>query len=201
MEYLVEVSKEGKKRKVQEAALQEFWKPKVHIGQRLAHAASGVGGQVYKILNWGVEVWVDNRKGEREHWSWGQFLRRQPRIWKRHPRTGRFPRLVPTKQCHCKAGEIRVVKGGDHAVRCKTCRQLIGSESFPNRFWRAEKLLRAAALAQQARAAIRPRGLRPNQRKTNRRPSAVRKQSAARMGIRPGRPTKARRNPPKKGRT
>lgn len=183
MEYLVKVSKEGKQRTAHETAMREFWKPKVHIGQRLAHSASWVGGTVYRIFHWGVEVWVDNRKGERENWSWGQFIRRQPRLFKRHPRTGRFPRLVPTKQCHCKKGELKVVRGGDCAVRCQTCRQLIGSESFPNRFRKAAKLLYLAALKKQSKAAIPARGVQSGHRKANRHRKAIRKQGTARVGV------------------
>lgn len=190
MEYLVEVSEEGKRRKSQEAAMQAFWKPKVFIGQRLSHSASWLGGTVFRIFHWGVEVWVDNRKGERENWSWGQFIRRQPRLLKRHPRTGRFPRLVPTKQCHCKAGELKIVRGGDNAVRCQACRQLIGNESFPNRFRKAAKLLYLAALKRQA-AAIHQRSIRSGKGKAVRGSKTVRKPRSAGMGIRSGRAKKA----------
>lgn len=199
MEYLVKVSEAGKRQTAHEAELREYWKSKVHIGQRLADGVSGIGGQVYRIHPWGVEVWVDNRKGEREIWTWGKFIRRQPRLWKRHPRTGRFPRLTPTKQCHCKAGEIKIVRGGDHAVRCKTCRQLIGNESFPSRFRKATKLLRLAALKKNPKTEVHSGNLRSRNRKAGRHRTAIRKQNPSRMGVRSVRPTAKRSRSEKTG--
>jgi hypothetical protein len=102
---------------------EEFIKETV-VGKRVVHRASGVTGEVRLVIpDWGVEVWNFSdkypRKGERERWSWAMITKRFPRDIKRFPRPFRFPRLLPTLQCHCKIGKMEVI--GVSQVKCLRC--------------------------------------------------------------------------------
>ena len=99
-------------------------------------------GRVHVFLpKFGVQVW-NTKDYNRENWYWSIVSLRTPRSIKRYPRPLRFPRETPTEVCHCPSG--REVVEGEHEVRCLKCSKLIGSESFPKRFRRAEVRLRKA---------------------------------------------------------
>lgn len=119
---------------------------------RVVDTITGRTALVYKIFpKQGVQVWVKERGQERENWPWNMITVRQPRLLKRYPRPFRWPREEPSKQCHCKIGKMEVENVEEKAVRCTRCKELIGSESYPRRFTRAEDLLRRADLAQSKR--------------------------------------------------
>lgn len=114
------------------------------IGDRVVQKSSGMTGEIRDIIpGWGVEVWNYNRN--RERWWWDSITVRIPRKIKRYPRPFRFPRLRPTKCCHCRVGRMVVI--GENKVKCTKCKFLIGNESFPNRIARASGFLRKAEAA------------------------------------------------------
>lgn len=115
----------------------------VKIGDRVVHKPSGCTGEVRVVIpEWGVEVWVLDHNNARERWWWDSMTVRIPRKIRRFPRPFRFARLRPTKCCHCIAGRLVVL--GANKVRCNRCKNLIGSESFPNRIKRSAAMLKRA---------------------------------------------------------
>jgi len=124
-------------------ALQQYIIPDI---TRVVDTITGRTAMVHKIFpKAGVQVWVKERGQERENWSWGHITVRQPRRIKRYPRPFRWPREEPTHQCHCKIGKMEVENVEERKVRCQRCKELIGSESFPNRIERATALLERAS--------------------------------------------------------
>jgi hypothetical protein len=120
--------------------LRNFWLSRVLPGSRILEKSSGMTGEVYRIHEWGVEVWVLDMNNSRQNWHWNMLATRFPRKIKRYPRPFRFPREVPTQCCHCKIGRMEVE--GEHEVRCTRCKLLVGDESFPRRIKRASSFLR-----------------------------------------------------------
>jgi hypothetical protein len=159
------------------------------IGDRVVQTASGYTGEIYQMFPWGVQVWNPDRGNERENWSWAMITVRTPRLVKRYPRPFRWPREIPTEQCHCKIGRMEVE--GEHEVRCTRCKKLVGSEAYPRRFLRASKLLRSAYSGRKSKKQTSPRVERSKRRKAPRaRPKA--KRDAHRVGVRHPRSRKAR---------
>lgn len=157
------------------------------LGNRVIHEASGFTGEVRKTYAWGVEVWVPALGNSREIWSWPMITVRTPRIIKRYPRPFRWPREIPTEQCHCKIGRMEVE--GENQVRCTRCKKLVGNEAFPARFRRASQFLRKAYPDQKSKTQFSPRVERPRRRKTPRiRPK---RKASHRVGVRPSRRGKA----------
>jgi hypothetical protein len=109
-------------------------------GHRVVEVRAGMTGEIYKVFHWGVQVFNLDRQCEMEEWPWSMFTVRTPCTIVRYPRSLRFPRLVPSQQCHCIRGKLEVEGVGK--VRCCKCGFLVGSESFPHRFAKAVKLLR-----------------------------------------------------------
>lgn len=110
------------------------------IGGRVVEKVSGYTGEIYQLFPWGVQVWVPDHGNARENWSWSMITERHPRLIKRYPRPFRYPRLVPSLQCHCQIGRMEVQ--GENKVLCLRCKKLIGDTAFPKRYRRASELLR-----------------------------------------------------------
>ena len=126
------------------------------IGKNVVHKVSGWTGEVRVIFpDWGVEVWVPKYGNVRQRWSWGMITRRYPRFIKRFPRPFRFPRALPTLQCHCKIGLMEVE--GVSQVKCLRCGFLIGNEAFPRRFELAKKRLKSWIDGQAAHSGDHPK--------------------------------------------
>lgn len=137
---------------------------------RVVDIITGRTALVHKILpKFGVQVWVKERGQERENWPWGKVTVRQPRLLKRYPRPFRWPREEPSKQCHCRIGLMEVENVEERTVRCKRCKQLIGSESYPRRIERAADALRKADREPKPKSKVRKRILARSKRKTVRR--------------------------------
>lgn len=150
-------------------------------GKFVVHTTSGYSGEIYQMFSWGVQVWVPDRGNERENWSWPMITKRYPRLVKRYPRPFRWPRDIPTEQCHCKIGRMEVE--GEHEVRCTRCKKLIGSEAFPNRFKRASFFLRKA-YSPKSKNKISPRVERRTKRKASRRGKNKRRAPPRGVGVR-----------------
>lgn len=136
-EYQKQIAKENL------AALEKFWVPKI-IPEitRVVDKHTGRTATVYKVLpQYGVQVWVKQRGNERENWPWSWITLRRPRRIKRYPRPFRFARLAPSGHCHCRIGKMEIASL-PRTVKCLRCGNLIGSESFPSRFRRAEAMLK-----------------------------------------------------------
>jgi hypothetical protein len=165
--------------------LATYWRSKLLIGHRIIEKVSGMTGEIYKIQNWGVQVWVPMLGNEKQNWTWAMLATRFPRKIKRYPRPFRFPREVPTECCHCKMGRMEVE--GENQVRCTRCKFLIGDESFPRRIKRATSFLKKKYAQPRGRRSLRPRVDRSKHKKTsyprNTRHQTLRK-AKGRVGVR-----------------
>lgn len=109
----------------------------IRIGSRVVFTVTEKTGEVYKIDEGGVFVFVDGTYGgDKGYWQWSQLMIRRPRLERRFPRPFRFPRLGPTHICFCEKGQLKVdirhVK-----VICKMCKEPIGEQSYPRRIKQA----------------------------------------------------------------
>lgn len=162
-------------------------------GMTVVDTVVGRDAEVHQVIpGFGVEVWIRERGYERERWPWAMITIRTPRLIKRYPRPRRYPRLEPTKHCHCNIGRMEVQDVEKREVLCTRCKFLIGYESFPRRFERATDLLRKAdnAKAKQAKPKIPKRVPRPKQQAVRRTPSSRAKGRAKSLGpvlVRPAR--------------
>jgi hypothetical protein len=133
--------------------LRAFWLTQLVPGCRILERVSGTTGEIRKIFDWGVEVWVPDLNYSRQNWTWTMLATRFPRKIKRYPRPFRFPRMKPIRCCHCQIG--RMVVEGANKVRCMRCRFLIGDESFPKRIARATAMLKKKLLEPKPKRKVR----------------------------------------------
>lgn len=139
--------------------------------------------RVHKVLpTFGVQVWVKERSMERENWPWSWLTVRRPRLIKRYPRPFRFPRAVPTQQCHCKIGRMEVENVEERRVRCTRCEKLVGCEAYPRRIERAEDFLRRACLRIERENKVQG-GISRRTRKISRRSKSSRKVGKSRSSL------------------
>lgn len=162
---------------------------------RVVDTITGRTELVHKVLpTFGVQVWVKERSMERENWPWSWLTLRQPRLIKRYPRPFRFPREVPTPQCHCKIGRMEVEDAEERRVRCTRCKQLVGSEAFPRRIERAEEFIRKACARIERECKVQ-KGVQRRTGKTSRHSKSSRKggkRSKNKLGFQPARRSNAK---------